>query len=355
MHTDFLDSLMEKTVLPSFSSIGSAVRNKRHNWPALESFDLSGRVVVLTGGTSGIGSAAAELYAALGATLVLLARNEQKVDRQVQQLRNASGNDDIHALIVDLGVREQVVQVADRLAERYPVIDVLAHNAGALFNERQHTADGTDLGVELMVASPFLLTARLLPQLGLHGTAGNNPPRQGPGRVITMSSGGMYTQGLHVEDLAMSDADYSGVQQYARAKRAQVILNESWAARLPRSQVVFHALHPGWVDTPGINDALPGFVRLLRPLGLLRSPREGADTLVWLSAASQPAGCTGLFWHDRAVRAIDMSDKTRQADTAARREALWQWCEARTGEKVVTEMAQPLHVTEPPIIQQPEK
>ncbi len=355
MHSDILDSVMEKTVLPSFSSIGSAVRRRRQDWAPLESFDLSDKVVVLTGGTSGIGSAAAKIYAALGATLVLLARDETKADRQIEELRRTSGNDNIHSLLVDLGVREQVIQVAEQLAESYPVIDVLAHNAGALFNERKRTADGVDLSVELMVATPFLLTAKLLPQLGYQTAGSNTVLRKEPGRVITMSSGGMYTQGLHVEELAMSDTDYSGVRQYARAKRAQVILSELWAARIPQNEVVFHALHPGWVDTPGINDALPGFVKLLRPLGLLRSAREGADTLVWLSAADEAATCSGLFWHDRAVRDIDMSDSTRKADTPDRREALWQWCEKRTGATVPIGMTRSPPVTESPAIQQPEK
>ncbi|WP_430880133.1 SDR family NAD(P)-dependent oxidoreductase [Granulosicoccus sp. 3-233] len=354
MQSDFLDALMEKTVLPSFSSMGPAIRRRRHDWSPLESCNLAGKVVVLTGGTSGIGQEAARLYATLGATLVLLARDESKVRHQVEQLRTSSGNDDILWFIADLGVREQVLQVAAELAENYPYIDVLVHNAGALFNERQHTADGADLSVELMVATPFLLTARLLPQLGNHRADDGKQPRRGPGRVITMSSGGMYTQGLHVEQLAMSDADYSGVRQYARAKRAQVILNEMWAERVAPSEVVFHALHPGWVDTPGISDALPGFVRLLRPLGLLRSPREGADTLVWLSAASEAAACSGRFWHDRAVRSIDMSDSTRQADTPDRRAALWHWCENRTGE-IVMPGTRPPHVAESPVFQQPEK
>lgn len=334
MQNDFLDSLMEKTVLPSFSSIGPSVRRRRHDWPSLESYKLTGKVVVLTGGTSGIGKAAAEIYATLGATLVLLARDEEKARHQIDQLRKSSGNDDIHSAIADLGVQQEVLRVAAELGDRYPVIDVLAHNAGALFNERKRTADGEDLSVELMVATPFLLTARLLPQLGHCRSSEQAPSRESPGRVITMSSGGMYTQGLHVEDLAMSDAEYSGVRQYARAKRAQVILNEMWAERVPQNEVVFHALHPGWVDTPGIGDALPGFVRLLRPMGLLRSAREGADTLVWLSAADEPAHCSGRFWHDRAVRSIDMSDSTRKADTPAKRAALWQWCENRTGENV---------------------
>lgn len=330
MPSDLLESLMEKTVLPSFSSIGSSVRRRRHDWRSLESLNLKGKVIVLTGGTSGIGAAAADIYAASGATLVLLARNEQKANKQIEALRQQSGNTEIHSVIADLGVLEEVRRAAAELAERFPHIDVLAHNAGALFNERQRTADGTDLSVELMVTSPFLLTALLLPQLG-HPGAGHTASRHnGPGRVITMSSGGMYTQGLNVEHLEMTDADYSGVRQYARAKRAQVILSELWAERVPQSEVVFHSLHPGWVNTPGISDALPGFVRILRPLGLLRSPREGADTLVWLSASHEAVADSGLFWHDRAPRAIDMTDDTRQADTPEKREALWQWCESRT-------------------------
>ena len=97
-----------------------------------------------------------------------------------------------------------------------------------------------------------------------------------------MSSGGMYAAGLTVDDLQMTDADYRGSEQYARAKRAQVTLNEMWARRVDRTAVVFHALHPGWADTPGVEASLPQFRRVMRPL--LRTPAEGADTLVWLAA-----------------------------------------------------------------------
>lgn len=96
-----------------------------------------------------------------------------------------------------------------------------------------------------------------------------------PARVLTMSSGGMYTQPLKVGGLQMSDERYQVAKQYALAKRAQVVLNAMWADRVPRKEVVFHALHPGWVDTPGITEALPGFSRMLSPLGLLRKADMG--------------------------------------------------------------------------------
>ena len=96
--------------------------------------------------------------------------------------------------------------------------------------------------------------------------------RPAPGRVITMSSGGMYASPLRVSDLQMGD-DYKGTEQYARAKRAQVTLNEMWAARVPPREVVFHAMHPGWADTPGVQESLPTFRKVVGPL--LRTPAAG--------------------------------------------------------------------------------
>lgn len=341
MTSRIIDTLMEKTIVPSFSSIGPSVRRRLFDWRTLESYDLSGQVVVLTGGTSGIGESAARLYAGLGATLVIVARNPEKTAQLLKSLEADTGNSALHSVIGDLGEQQQVRQIAAELATRFPTIDVLAHNAGALFNTRKYAENGVDLSVELMVSTPFLLTGLLLPQLGVNQTGNDNantdtptetglPSPRRPSRVLTMSSGGMYTEPLTVNHLQMPDERYQGAQQYARAKRAQVVLNEMWAQRLPASKIVFHALHPGWVATPGITEALPGFSKILGPLQLLRSPREGADTLVWLSADDTPKRCTGKFWHDRAQRSIDMSNKTRLADTDERRKRLWQWCENHT-------------------------
>jgi len=330
MPRNVLDALIERTVLPSFSSIGPALRRRLHDWPALESYDLSGRTVVLTGGTSGIGQVAAGLYAELGARLLVVGRDRDKTDALVEALQQRTGNAAIEAVIADLGDLSAVRGACETLLERCERIDVLAHNAGALFNRRRRSEDGTDLGVELMVAAPFLMTGLLLPALMRGGRVS---------RVLTMSSGGMYTEPLTVDGLEMPDADYQGARQYARAKRAQVTLNELWAERVPAEQVVFHALHPGWVDTPGINDALPAFSKVLGPLRLLRSGREGADTLVWLSAAEAPLASSGEFWHDRAARSTYLTAASRRADTPERREALWRWCERHTGYVLADEVS----------------
>lgn len=322
-----IDRLLESTVVPSFTSIGPRLRRRLFGWRALEDHDLTDRVVVLTGGTSGIGEAAAIAYAQLGASLTLVARDADKCGALIERLGRETANTRIDAVIADLGDLDDVRQASATLTTRHPRIDVLAHNAGALFPRRRRADDGTDLAVELMVAAPFLMTGLLLPSLSAVGNGGKGQPA----RVLTMSSGGMYTEPLTVDGLEMSDADYTGTGQYARAKRAQVSLNEAWARRVPASEVVFHALHPGWVDTPGITEALPGFSKVLSPLGLLRTAREGADTLIWLSAADRPLRSSGDFWLDRDVRPTHKMAMTRESDTQERSAELWSWCEMHTG------------------------
>ena len=114
---------------------------------------------------------------------------------------------------------------------------------------------------------------------------------------------------------------------YARTKRAQVILTELWAKRLAGTGVVVHAMHPGWADTPGVASSLPRFHRLTGPL--LRSPEQGADTIVWLGAAAEPGESSGGFWHDRRRRPTHRVPWTRE--TPEDRERLWRECERLTG------------------------
>jgi NAD(P)-dependent dehydrogenase (short-subunit alcohol dehydrogenase family) len=148
-----------------------------------------------------------------------------------------------------------------------------------------------------------------------------------PGRVITMSSGGMYATGLTVDNLQMPEGAYGGAEQYARAKRAQVTLNEMWAQRVDSDEVVFHAVHPGWADTPGVRTSLPTFRTLTGPF--LRSPAQGADTMVWLAADDDAARSSGQFWLDRRVRPLHRLPTTRRSDTPERRADLWHWVAER--------------------------
>lgn len=314
-----IDAALEGPVVPSFTKIGYGVRSRLYDWTPLDSYDLTGETIVLTGGTSGLGRAAANELASLGATLVLVARDPDKTERAREEIEIAYETDRVSSVIADLSDLDDVRKASEQILGNHDQVHALIHNAGALFNERRTTADGTEMTTQLMVAAPFLMTAMLVPPLRAAA----------PGRVITMSSGGMYTSGLTVSGLQMGEDDYNGPQQYARAKRAQVVLNEMWAERFGTDEIVFHALHPGWADTPGVDDALPGFGRLLGPL--LRSPMQGADTMVWLAAEPDIESRTGEFWHDRRARSTHKVSSTKKTDTPARRAALWAWCEAHTG------------------------
>ncbi len=308
-----VDVALEVPVGPSFTRVGYDVRSRVEGWQALSSYDLRGRVVVITGATSGLGLSASSTLAASGAQVLTVGRDSARV-----------------SVAADVGDLDAVRRAGAQLLERAPRVDVLIHNAGALSAERRTSPDGIEQTVAAQVFGPFLLTSILLPALRAAAEVSGRPSR-----VLTMSSGGMYAVGLpDPARLQLSVADYDGTQQYALAKRAQVTLNEEWARRHPDLPVRFHALHPGWADTPGVATSLPTFRRVLGRL--LRTPGQGADTMVWLaaddgSAPGEPLGGNGQFWHDRRVRSIHKLPTTSASDTPARRDALWAECERVTG------------------------
>jgi dehydrogenase/reductase SDR family protein 12 len=309
-----VDGVLEAAIVPSFSRVGYAARSRLEQWPD-PALGAKGLVMVITGGTSGLGLAAAQRLVAEGASVVIVGRNPDKTADVVDRIRRQTDGGDVSSEIADLSRLDDVRKLAQRLGDRLDRIDVLAHVAGTMLPELELTVDGHETTVAVSVLAPFLLTRLTFPLL-----------QESPGaRVITMSSGGMYTAPLLVEDLEMASEDYSGVRQYALAKRAQVTLNELWAEHYRDSSVSFHALHPGWADTPGLESALPGFRTLAKPL--LRTPSQGTDTLQWLTAANLGTGHNGAFWHDRHVRPIHRLRSTRRSDTPMRRSRFWDWCE----------------------------
>jgi len=130
----------------------------------------------------------------------------------------------------------------------------------------------------------------------------------------------MYSQKIHVDDLQSDRGNYSGSVAYARAKRGLMILTEVWAEKWCKSGIVVNAMHPGWADTPGVETALPAFYRVTRKF--LRTPEEGADTMVWLAASTEAGKVSGKLWLDREQHPSHISRRTRE--TAAEREELLQ-------------------------------
>ena len=307
-----VDTALEVPVVPSFTRVGHSVRSRLDAWRPVESYDLSRRVVVLTGATSGLGLAAARTMAQIGATLVLVGRDRQRTEAVRRALPPpAEGSHEV--VVADMGELAAVRAAGELIRAGHPRVDALLHNAGALSAERRLSPDGIEETVAAQVVGPFLLTSLLLEPLRAAAA----------GRVVTMSSGGMYASGLTVDHLQMSEREYGGAEQYARAKRAQVTLNEMWAERVDPAEVVFHAVHPGWADTPGVSTSLPTFRRITGPL--LRSPEQGANTMVWLVADDEATRSSGRFWLDRRPRSLHRLPTTRRTDTPERRRALWQW------------------------------
>jgi NAD(P)-dependent dehydrogenase (short-subunit alcohol dehydrogenase family) len=216
-----------------------------------------------------------------------------------------------------MGSLASVRAAIDRIIETEPRLDVLVDNAGAIFPERSESPDGIEATLAVLVVGPFVLVSGLLPLL-----------RRTPGaRVVCVTSGGMYTQKLDLDDLQSTVVPFSGPRAYARAKRAQVALVREWARRLRGTGVTINAMHPGWADTPGLAETLPGFYRAMRPV--LRSPAEGVDTIAWLAADPAGAATSGSLYLDRRPRPFDRVPGTRLSPGDRRR--LWDMVVALSG------------------------
>jgi NAD(P)-dependent dehydrogenase (short-subunit alcohol dehydrogenase family) len=311
------DVALEATVVGSYTRLGYSARRALFDWDGEPPPDLRGRVAVVTGATGGLGLATAAGLARLGAEVHLVGRDETKLAGAWKHVRDDVPGAAASTHTCDFAVLAEVRRLADELTARTERLDVLVHNAGALVHDLRVTDDGIELTAQVHVVAPFLLTTLLLPHLR----------RADDARVLTMSSGGMYTQRLDVAALISPPAPFHGTRAYANAKRAQVVLNARWPERPGAEGVTFHALHPGWADTPGLEASLPRFRSALRPL--LRTPAQGADTAVWLASAPAALASNGDFWHDRRRRPTELLPWTRTP--AAEAAALVDWCVARAG------------------------
>jgi NAD(P)-dependent dehydrogenase (short-subunit alcohol dehydrogenase family) len=310
-----LSHVVDPFIVSSFDRTGFRIHSLTFQPDDLD-VDLSGRRCVVTGANSGIGYETALALADLGAEVVLACRSRDRGEEAVQRIQKQTGNARVSLELLDVSDLGAVREAAARLASG--PVDVLLHNAGALPDERVETRDGLELTFATHVVGPFLLT-RLL-----RGSLEKSPES----RVIWVSSGGMYTRRLNLEDPNWTRRDYDGVLAYAETKRAQVVLAELWAEELRQTPVVVNAMHPGWADTPSVKSSLPRFHRITR--NILRTPAEGADTAVWLAACPRAHRWSGRFFFDRKARRTHLLPFTRESSED--RPALWKFCERLSGE-----------------------
>ena len=304
------DFLADHAIVPGmlmFSRYGYAFSRRFWTGPAPT---LYGKNVVITGGTSGIGKAAAFKLAEKNAFLTIIARNHEKARQVRQEIITKTGNPNVDFLLADLSLMRDINAVAGKLQASKKSIDILINNAGALFNERRTTSEGIEQTFATDLLGVFCLTIGLKKALA----------RANNSRVVNVSSGGMYTQKIDVDDLENRFEPYNGAKAYARAKRGVVILTELWAEQFKKYGITVNAMHPGWVDTPGIEKSLPGFHQLVNTI--LRTPDQGADTIVWLAASRQAGQHTGRFWLDRRPHETVVLPGTGQ--TPRERRILWE-------------------------------
>ena len=304
--TSFIDRALDTAIAPGFSSIGYKLRKR--SWRPIEN-TLSGRTVLVTGATSGLGRAASLDLARMGANVVLIGRSRERTENAREEIAAESGNPTVRFELADLSLMAEVRSLAARLLDGESDIHVLINNAGTLFNDRTVTAEGIESTLATNLLGHFVLTNLLLPRL----------VDSAPARIINVASGGMYGQRISIDNLHNDRGQYKGAAAYARTKRGQVILTEMWAEQLADQRVTVNSMHPGWADTPGVVHSLPTFYKVMRPF--LRTPAEGADTIVWLAASDEVGRRTGLFWHDRRPRPTHKTGRTRE--TPVERRQLW--------------------------------
>lgn len=312
-----IDGLLELAVVPSFSAIGPRVRRRLFAWTEPEPGALAGRTALVTGPTGGLGRAAAVAMAGLGARVILVGRDAGRLESLRADIAAGRATADFPIHVADMADFASVRAAAQAIVAAEVSLDIVVDNAGMIFAERTAAPDGTESSMALLALGPFVLISGLLPLL----------QRSPDARVIAVTSGGMYTQALDVEDLDGSALDYSGARFYARAKRAQVALVREWARRLRGTSITVVSMHPGWARTPGLTASLPGFDRVMGPI--LRTPEEGIDTVTWLATAPRAELQPGALYLDRRPRPFDRVPWTRV--TAERRRALWAEVVRRTG------------------------
>lgn len=307
---DILDAVLDRSILFSFDRSGFERHACRFDAADLDA-DIAGRVCLVTGANSGIGFATARALARRGAGVRLLCRDRARGAAAVESIRRATGSRRVRLEVVDMSRLASVRAFAERFEPAR--VDVLIHNAGVLPDTRRETPEGIELTLATNVVGPFLLTRLLHDKLAAAGGA----------RVVFVSSGGMYAKRLSLEDPQWTRRRFDGVAAYAETKRMQVVLAEILARRWSRDGIAVHAMHPGWADTPAVQSSLPRFWRVMR--NRLRTPEQGADTLLWLAVAPPAKTPPGRFWLDRQPQPTHLLPFTRESPRDRRR--LWRACE----------------------------
>jgi NAD(P)-dependent dehydrogenase (short-subunit alcohol dehydrogenase family) len=270
---------------------------------------MQGKIVAATGATSGIGEKAVEALARLGARVVFVARDRARADSLLKRLAALAPGLNHTAHLADLSSMRDARRVGAEIAAAEPRLDVLVNNAGAMFSNRQTTAEGLERTFALNHMSYFALTAALLDRL-----------KAAPaGRIVSTASRAHYGVALDFADLQAAKG-YSGIRVYQRSKLANVLFTRELARRLAGSSVTANCFHPGFVASRFADEA-GGWTAPLAGIAkwIAISPQKGADTLVYLASSPDVAGRSGEYY---AKRKVETPSAAARDEGSARR--LWE-------------------------------
>ena len=270
---------------------------------------MKGKVVVITGGTSGIGRVAAERLADMGARLVLVARDRARGETAMARLHERAPGAAHRIHYGDLAQVAEMKRVAAEISEAEPRIDVLVNNAGAVFGSRRVTEEGLERTFALNHVAYFVLTHGLRERLAAAA----------PARVVNVASDAHQGARLDFRDLQSATA-YRGFAAYGRSKLCNILYTRELARRWAGSGITVNAVHPGFVATRFGDESgglLSYAIRLAKLFAI--SPERGADTIVYVASSDEVAGINGGYFYKR--RPAAPSPEARDDDAARR---LWQ-------------------------------
>jgi retinol dehydrogenase 14 len=270
---------------------------------------MTGKTVLITGGTAGIGRAAAIRLSAMGARVGITGRDRDRANAAASAVARESGNPAVDVFVGDLSSQTEVRRLAGEVLATYPRLDVLLNNVGGFWAHRHVTADGFEHTFALNHLAPFLLTGLLLERL----------IASAPARIVTVSSDAQAMGRIDFDDL-MGDLKYSGQRAYNQSKLANVMFTYELAGQLAGTGVTATVLHPGVTNTGfGAEDMARGWGPLIAVMRrFMQSPQDGAETPVFLASSPDAEGVTGRYFSDR--KAKDSHKSSYDATTTTR---LW--------------------------------